>query len=75
MDLMVKPCLLTTAKLERRTAVTLALPPFSRAKAAIVPMAPVPTRRTLDLFMLVKVGIAIVCAVVDCCLVVIRLGS
>lgn len=65
MDLMVKPCFSTIGKLERRTAVTLALPPFSRAKAAMVPMAPVPTRRTLDLLVVVEVGMFVGCAVVD----------
>lgn len=40
----------------------------------MVPMAPVPTSRTLDLFLVVEEGIAAVFDCVDCGLVVIPLG-
>lgn len=68
MEWMLKPCSLTIEKLDRRTAVTLALPPLSRAKAAMVPMAPAPTKRTLA-FLMATLGTDDVFAVVDCSLV------
>lgn len=49
MELILNPDSVTALKLERKTVVTSAMPPFSSAYAAIVPTPPDPKTRTLAL--------------------------